>query len=572
MALDTVGYSRLMEADEEGTHTAFKNRRRQIIDPKIREHNGRIVKSMGDGLLVEFSSAVNAVDCAVAIQRSVNESQQGSADVPHIEFRIGINIGDVIIEEDDIYGDGVNIAARLEASAEPNSVHISGSIYDQIRGKLGYRFTELGERTFKNVTTPVRVYRFSLAVPNQLPNGSTSSLSAKPSIAVLAFVNMSGDPEQEYFADGITEDIITALSKWRWFLVIARNSTFTYKGRAVSITQLGKELGVQYVLEGSVRKSGNRIRITAQLVETTSGNHIWAERFDSELADVFDLQDKVTQHVAAAIEPALARVEIQQARSKRPETMAARDHYLRGLWHFHQFTEHDAAEAIRQYQEAIRLDPNLADPYVGLARVHFSETVYWNSDEHDELRDLALKEAKQALQRDSENIYAYYILSLIWAHLNKISDSIWAARRATDLNGNFAPGYFALAVASCFAGQLDDALVAIDLALRLSPNDLHKHAWLAQRASVLYLLGRYTEAIESAEESRRIRWFHTAVRVLAAAHAQVGRREEAKLAVKELIEGERGDRTISAVIRSFQRKADRERYAEGLAKAGLPYE
>ena len=560
-----------MEADEEGTHAAFKSRRQQIIDPKIKEHNGRIVKSMGDGLLVEFSSAVNAVDCAVAIQRLVNESQKSSADPLGIEFRIGVNLGDIIVEGDDIYGDGVNIAARLEASADPNSVHISGSVYDQVRAKLGYRFTDLGEHTFKNISTPVKVYRFSLSSPDQSPAKPLQLSSAKPSIAVLPFVNMSGDPEQEYFADGITEDIITALSKWRWLLVIARNSTFTYKGRAVSVTQVGKELGVQYVLEGSVRKSGNRIRTTAQLVETTSGNHIWAERFDSELKDVFELQDRVTQSVASAIAPALMRVEIQQARSRRTENMVARDHYLRGLWHFHQFTEHDAAEAIRHYQEAIRLDPSLADAYAGLARVHFSKSVYWISNEHSELRDLALKEAKQALERDNENIDAYCILALTWAHLGKIKDALWAARRAVELNGNFAQGFIALAVASCFAGHLDDALAAVDLALRISPNDLQKNAWLGLRASVLYLLGRYAEAIESAEESRRIKWFHTAVRVLAAAHAQLGQQEEAKLAVRELVNSDRGDKTISDVIRPFQREADREHYTEGLAKAGLPY-
>jgi adenylate cyclase len=568
MALDAVGYSRLMEANEEATHAALKRLRQQILDPSIKEYNGRIVKSTGDGLLVEFASAVNAVSCAVAIQSAVVESQKAAAE-PHLEFRIGVNLGDIIIDESDIYGDGVNIAARLEASASPNCVHISGPVYDQVRSKLPYSFADLGEQALKNISSPVRVYRCSLS-SDQEPNRLSLPLPARPSIAVLPFNNMSGDVEQEYFADGITEDIITALSKWRWFFVIARNSSFTYKGRAVSVAQVGRELGVQYVLEGSVRKSGNRVRITAQLVEAASGKHIWADRFDNELIDVFEVQDAVTRNVAAAIEPALARTEIQQARAKSLDNLPAWDHHLRGLWHFHQFTKHDAVHAIRHFNEAIRLNPDLVDAHVGLARTHFSRAVYLVSDASGDDVGVTLKEARQALALDDENIYGYYILSLASAHVDRIDDALWAARRATELNGNFAQGYFALAVASCFAGAPEEALAAIDVALRLSPNDSQKNAWLAQRASALYLLGRYPEAIENATESRRIRWFHTAVRVMAAAHAQLGELEQARSAVSELVQSERGDKTIEDVKRPFRRKVDRDHYEEGLRKAGLP--
>jgi adenylate cyclase len=568
MAIDAVGYSRLMEANEEATHAALKSLRQQIIDPSIKEYSGRIVKSTGDGLLIEFASAVNAVSCAVAIQRAVAEAQEASHG-PHLEFRIGVNLGDIIIDDSDIYGDGVNIAARLEASASPNSVHISGPVYDQVRSKLPYSFTDLGEQVLKNISMPVRIYRCSLSSEHE-PNRFSLPLPGRPSIAVLPFNNMSGDVEQDYFADGITEDVITALSKWRWFFVIARNSSFTYKGRAVSVAQVGKELGVQYVLEGSVRKSGNRIRITAQLVEAASGKHIWADRFDNELIDVFEVQDAVTRSVAAAIEPALARIEVQQARAKSLDSLAAWDHYLRGHWHFHQFTKHDAAHAIGHFNEAIRLNPDLADAYVGLARTHFSRAIYLISDASGGDVGFALKMAQQALALDDENIYAYYILSLASAHVDRIDDALWAARRATELNGNFAQGYFALAVASCFAGLPEDALTAIDLALRLSPNDPQKNAWLAQRASTLYLLGRYAEAIANAVESRRIRWFHTAVRVLAASYAQLDQMELASSAVSELLQAERGDKTINDVMRPFRRKADRDHYAEGLRKAGLP--
>jgi TolB-like protein len=311
LAADVVGYSRLMGADEEGTHNALKQLRPEVVDPKIGEQHGRIVKSTGDGLLVEFASVVDAVRCAVALQRAMTAR---NANVPAdrcIEFRIGINLGDIIIEEDDIYGDGVNIAARLEALAEPGGICVSRIVHDQVRDKLDIAFEDRGEQQVKNIARPVHVYR--IPTVRNSPAKAALPLPDKPSIAVLPFANMSGDPEQEYFADGMVEEIITALSRIRWLFVIARNSSFTYKGHAIDVKQVGRELGVRYVLEGSVRKAGSRVRITAQLIDATSGAHLWADRFDGSLEDVFELQDQVALSVAGVIEPALQAAEMRRS-------------------------------------------------------------------------------------------------------------------------------------------------------------------------------------------------------------------------------------------------------------------
>jgi len=321
-----------MGADEEGTHERLKALRRGLLDPKITEHRGRIVKTTGDGLLVEFASVVDAVRCAVAVQQAMPERNTGVGAESRIEFRIGINLGDVIVEGDDIYGDGVNIAARIEALADPGGVFVSNTVHDQVRDRLPFAFDDLGEQQVKNIARPVRVYRVrdtdksaSALAPTVLP------LPDKPSIAVLPFANISGDPEQEYFADGMVEEIITALSRVRWLFVIARNSSFTYKGHAVGVNQIGRELGVRYVLEGSVRKAGNRVRITAQLVEAESGAQLWADRFEGSLEDVFQLQDDVAVSVAGVIEPALQAAEARRSAKRPTRDLTAYDLFLRAL-------------------------------------------------------------------------------------------------------------------------------------------------------------------------------------------------------------------------------------------------
>ena len=343
LAADVVGYSRLMGIDEEGTLAALKTHRKEIIDPLITQHQGRIVKTTGDGLLIEFGSIVDAVRFAVVMQQGIESSNAHVDESRRIRFRIGINVGDVIVEGDDIFGDGVNVAARLEALAEPGRICVSATVREHVAEKLPIGFADLGEHVVKNIARPVHVYRIETRLePKNVSSGDPAPtqlvLPDKPSIAVLPFQNMSGDPEQDYFADGMVEEIITALSRMRWLFVIARNSSFTYKGRAVDVKQVGRELGVRYVLEGSVRKAGNRVRITGQLIDTATGAHLWADRFDGGLDDIFDLQDQVTSSVVGAIAPKLEQAEIERAKRKPTESLDAYDYFLRGMAAFHQWT------------------------------------------------------------------------------------------------------------------------------------------------------------------------------------------------------------------------------------------
>jgi TolB-like protein/class 3 adenylate cyclase len=333
LAVDVAGYSRLMGEDEEGTLAALRAVRRELSDPKIAEHRGRIVKTTGDGLLAEFASVVDAVRCAVEVQREMIARNAGVASEKRIEFRVGIHQGDIIVEDGDIFGDGVNLAARLEGLAEPGGICVSRVVRDEVRDKLDLAFDDLGEQRVKNITRPVRTYRVALGASSRaaLPVEAPLPLPDKPSLVVLPFQNMSGDPEQEYFVDGMVEEITTAIARLPWLFVIARNSAFTYKGKPVNVKQVAQELGVRYVLEGSVRKAGNRVRITGQLIDTITGAHIWADRFDGALDDIFDLQDRVASSVAGAIEPKLRQSEIERASRKPTANLTAYDLYLRAL-------------------------------------------------------------------------------------------------------------------------------------------------------------------------------------------------------------------------------------------------
>jgi TolB-like protein/class 3 adenylate cyclase len=376
LAADVVGYSRLMGADEEGTLAALKAIRRELVDPRIVEHRGRIVKTTGDGLLVEFASVVDAVRCAVEIQQAMPERNTGLGANNRIELRIGINLGDVIVEGDDLYGDGVNIAARVEALADAGGILVSNTVHDHVRDRLPFVFEDLGEQEVKNIARPVRVYRVrdvgAAAKSPSAPAPPALPLPDKPSIAVLPFANMSGDPEQEYFADGMVEEIITALSRIRWLFVIARNSSFTYKGKAVDVKQVARELGVRYMLEGSVRKAGNRVRITGQLIDTTTGAHIWADRFDGTFDDIFELQDQVASGVVGVIEPKLRQSEIERASRKPTASLDAYDLYLRALALRDQHTDESVREAIALLKRALAIDPSYAPAaaLIGWSRIH----------------------------------------------------------------------------------------------------------------------------------------------------------------------------------------------------------
>ena len=408
-----------MGADEEGTLERLKVLRRDLLDPKIAEHHGRIVKTTGDGVLVEFASVVDAVRCAVEVQQAMPKRNADFGADSRIELRIGINLGDVIVEEDDLYGDGVNIAARIEALADAGGVLVSNTVHDHVRDRLPFLFEDMGEQQVKNITRPVRVYRVHAALthPDATAPGPPFSRTAeegaegrrreasegspalplpdKPSIAVLPFQNMSGDPEQEYFADGMVEEIVTALSRIRWLFIIARNSTFTYKGRAVDVKQVSRELGVRYVLEGSVRKGGNRVRITAQLIDSINGAHLWADRFDGSLEDVFELQDKVALSVAGLIEPTLRQSEIERARRKRPDSLDAYDLYLRALPDAVAAMPEDADKALALLGKAIELEPDFAAAHAMIAWSH--EQRYLRGGMQEETRNAALHHARQAI-------------------------------------------------------------------------------------------------------------------------------------------------------------------------------
>ena len=416
LAGDIAGYSRLMAADEEGTLRQLKAHRKQLVDPKITKHRGRIVKTTGDGMLVEFVSVVDAVRCAVDIQRGMAERNANVPADKRIQFRVGINVGDIIIDGDDIFGDGVNVAARLEALADPGGIMVSGVVHDQVRDKLSFGFEDMGEQTVKNIARPISVHRVSLtettppaAVKSVAAGKIEPSTANRPSIAVLPFANMSGDPEQEYFADGISVEIITGVSKLRWRFVIARNSSFTYKGKAVDVKHVSRELGVRYVLEGSVRKGGNRVRITAQLIDAATGNHIWADRYDGELTDVFALQDEITKKAVAAMEPSLLEAEGIRSQQRPPENLDAWDMVMRANYQFWRLTKSDSETAIAMLRKAVERYPDYAPAHSMLAfALLVSRQVGWISMEPEVNEPAAI--AAHAVELDDRDPWAHLAL------------------------------------------------------------------------------------------------------------------------------------------------------------------
>jgi TolB-like protein len=472
LAADVAGYSRLMGTDEEGTLERLKALRRELLDPKIAEHKGRIVKTTGDGLLVEFASVVDAVRCAVEVQQAMPERDTGVAADDRIELRIGINLGDVIVEGDDLYGDGVNIAARIEALADAGGVLVSNTVHDHVRDRLPFAFEDLGEQQVKNIARPVRVYRVrdvAAAKSPSAPARTALPLPDKPSIAVLPFANMSGDPEQEYFADGMVEEIITALSRIRWLFVIARNSTFTYKGQAVDVKQVGRELGVRYVLEGSVRKAAGRVRITVQLIDATAGAHLWADRFDGSLEDVFDLQDQVAVSVAGVIEPALQAAETARSAGRPTADLTAYDLYLRA-YSMVLSSARQIPEALSLMEQAIAHDPRYG-PALAWAAVCCHRLVSVGQREDpaaDRLK--AIDYARRALGVAGDDPEILVNAALALAFFGEDIDAMMAlVDRALGVNPNFARGWFISGILKLWAGRPDIAIEHFNAARRLSP-------------------------------------------------------------------------------------------------------
>jgi adenylate cyclase len=476
LAADVAGYSRLMGLDEEGTLAALKDHRRAVVDPKIAEHRGRIVKTTGDGMLVEFASIVDGVRCAVEVQRQMTERNVQVRPERRIEFRIGLNVGDIIIDDKDIYGDGVNIAARLEALAEPGGICVSRIVRDEVRDKLHFSFEDMGEHQVKNIARPVPIHRVRFDTPANevIAAALTTTRSArptkqKPSIAVLPFASMSGDAEQEYFAEGITEDIITNLSHYRSFFVISRSTSFTYKGLGVDVGKVARELGVRYVLEGSVRRAANRIRISAQLIEAATGHHLWADRYDRELADVFAIQDEIARSIAAAIETGIIAAEIRQAQRKEPAQLDAWDRTVRAHWHICRFTREHLAEARRLVTEAILLDRANSMAYASLAFARHFEALFGWGDGPIESHNRLGEAARKAVASDDGNPMAHAALAIFELFSGRHEEAQRCLRRALELNPNseFARGY--LGVSYAFGGDYDAALQHLDDAIRLNP-------------------------------------------------------------------------------------------------------
>ena len=537
LAADVAGYSRLMGADEEGTLERLKALRRELVDPKIAEHHGRIVKTTGDGILVEFASVVDAVRCAVEVQQAMAGRHTGVKADNRIELRIGINLGDVIVEGDDLYGDGVNIAARIEALADAGGVFVSNTVHDHVRDRLPFVFEDLGEQQVKNIARPVRVYRVrdtaakspSALVPSALP------LPDKPSIAVLPFANMSGDPEQEYFADGMVEEIITALSRIRWLFVIARNSTFTYKGQSVDVKQVGRELGVRYVLEGSVRKAGQRVRITGQLIDATTGTHLWADRFDGSLEDVFELQDKVAVSVAGVIEPRLQAAEISRSSERSTDDLTAYDLNLRAYAMFWSSAKH-IPEALRLTKQAIARDPRYG-PALAWAAYCCVALIHGNQSENREAnRREGVDFARRALQvaNDDPGVLANSAYALAYFG-EDIRAMMALVDRALALNPSFARGWYISGVIKLWAGQPDVAIEHVEASMRLSPRAPIGPA-LGVIGGAHFFARRFDEAVSKLllaiqEDSSYIQPY----RYLAACYAHLGHLDEAREIVARLL-------------------------------------
>ncbi len=580
---DVVGYSRLAGSDEDRILARMRALRSDLIDPVIAVHNGRVVKRTGDGAIVEFRSVVDAVRCAIEVQNGMVERNTGLPPERRIEFRVGIHLGDVVEESDgDLMGDGVNIAARLEGIAKPGGICLSEDAYRQVKARLDLAVSDLGPTQLKNIAEPVRVYSLEVGVASKAmpatPSEATArekpsaqlALPEKPSIAVLPFTNMSGDPEQEYFADGIAEDIITSLSRLRGFFVIARNSAFTYKGRAVEVKTIARELGVRYVLEGSIRKATNRVRVTAQLIDGQSGNHVWAERYDRELKDIFALQDEITETIAGAIEPQLHVAEIIRAQHKAPSSLGAWELVMQAMDRISRFTEADSRAGMALLDRAIA-----ADSGYSRAHAHKAWLTVWRAFQGWDAMAPAIAKASdsvaKALQFDADEPWAYVARTILCVATRSLGDAIAAARKAIELNPNFAYGYSMLGAALALAGDGDAGLTAISRAVRLSPRDLLRDEFDLFYAFAYFQKGDYTKVADFAAEAATLRPGHAYPHiVLAASSALAGDQQRAAAAlarVQALVPG--FNLVVAANQNVYMQDDDRARLMTGLRKAGL---
>ena len=575
LAADVAGYSRLMHADEEATHAKLTALLTDAVNPAITEHGGRIVKNTGDGFLAEFPSAVQAVRAAVQFQTRVKELTAADAHDRRIAFRVGIHVGDVIVEPHDVFGDDVNIAARLESVAEPGGIYISSSAYEHIRGKVGIEFIDLGEQHLKNIDRPVRAYAAILdgrgpttEVDGLGPIPLPPPLPDKPSIAVLPFQNMSGDPDQDYFADGMVDEITTALSRFKSLFVIARNSSFAYKGKAVDIKQVGRELGVRFVLEGSVRKAAGKVRIIGQLIDAATGVHLWADRFEGDLSDIFALQDRMTESVVSAIEPKMFQTEVDLA-VRRPKNLRAYDLCLRAIPHLYSFTRGGSAEGLRLVSRALEIEPRYgyAATLAGSGHIQ-SVTQGWAADPKSETAE-GLRLLRLALSIDGNDHLALSMLGYAAAWSGDFDTAREMVDLAVALNPNAAFAWGQRGWTYRIAGQPDEAIRSFERAIRLSPFDPLLFLRLTGMGIAFIDLGRFDEAVAAARKAlSQNQTFAASYRCLTTALAHLGREAEARQAAARLLELE-PDFRISKWVAHGGRRQD-QLFIDGLRKAGLP--
>jgi len=571
MAADVVGYTRLMGADEAGTLQRLTELRRQVLEPLIAEYNGRIVKLIGDGLLVEFASVVEALGCAVVWQSTVAEKETAIDEADQLRFRIGINLGDVIVEDGDIHGDGVNIAARLESLAEPQGICLSGDAYRQVRGKIRVEFEDLGKKEIKNVVEPIQVYRVATTQfqgSSIKPTSNSSPHPEKPSIAVLPFVNMSVDLDQEYFADGITEDIITDLSRFRELLVIARNSSFQYKGKPSKAQTIARDLGVQYVIEGSLQRSGERLRVTVQLIDASTGSHAWSERYHRTITDLFALQDEIVESIVQTLVERIRSVSERRASRKGKQAVAAYDYVLQARAIIEDNREN--LEVSRSlYEKAATLDSECAHAYSGLAQTYLFEWTSGWSDSPTESLNLALVFARKAATLDDLDSEAQRRIGVIRLFRGEREQAQTYLNRALTLNPNDADAMAARGLYLIYEGRPLDALKELERATRRNPFHPTYYFWWIGLA--LYEARRYEEAIAPLRNA--IDSFPNFVaphRHLAACYAQLGIKDMADREVAKIVELE-PHFSITKMARTFAYRdpADLEHYCDGLRKAGL---
>jgi adenylate cyclase len=572
LSADVVGYSRLMGVDEAGTLSRLNALRRELIDPAIGAHSGRIVKLMGDGALVEFASAVDAVTCAIEIQRRLREQDAGGSGANPIQFRIGINVGDIIIEGEDILGDGVNIAARIEGIAEPGGILISEDAWRQVQGKVAANFVDAGEQNLKNIARPVRVYRIDLALKAAIASAPEPmpTQSDKPSIAVLAFNNMSGDPEQEYFSDGISEDIITDLSKLSELHVIARNSSFTYKGKPVDVKQVGRELGVHYVLEGSVRKAGNRVRVTGQLIDAASGAHVWADRFDRDLTDIFVVQDELTQEIISALKIKLTAAEKALIVGSGTKNVDAHDFFLRGreMLFGPKRDREMFFEATACFRRAIELDPDYAGAYAGLGMAYILDYQHHWSDRREISFDKAERMVNEAIAKDDNDAFGHYVAGVVYMWRRNYERWAQETDKALSLNPNFALAVNARGIVHIYTGEPAKAIPYIERAIRLDPTQqIYRHFL----GTAYFVAGNYeTAAVVFKDRIAMTPNTDLSRAFLASTLGHLGRSEEARQIWRELQEVNPRYSYVDHIGRlPFRNSADADKFTAGLRKAGL---